>query len=119
MLIRSFCHKYQQFRSDSSIAHSLREKVNQLPPIPIHPEGYLQEWQGPVLENDIGHRHVSHLVGFFPDDFAFSLGPDYVEAGKKPCTGELLMEATLPAGIVHGLSTYLLAFKSQDMFANI
>jgi alpha-L-fucosidase 2 len=83
MLIGSFCQKYQQFRSDSSIAHSLREKVNQLPPIPIHPEGYLQEWQGPVLENDIGHRHVSHLVGFFPDDFAFSLGPDYVEAGKK------------------------------------
>jgi alpha-L-fucosidase 2 len=83
MLIRSFAKKYQHFGTNSTLANKLIHKISQLPPIPIHPEGYLQEWQKAVHENDVGHRHVSHLVGFFPDDFAFSLGQDYIKSGKQ------------------------------------
>ena len=45
------------------------EKIlKDLPPFQIGRHGQLQEWLDDEVENDPGHRHLSHLIGVFPGE---------------------------------------------------
>ncbi|MGH9607301.1 MAG: glycoside hydrolase family 95 protein [Terracidiphilus sp.] len=48
----------------------LRSRViaarQRIPPIPISPEGRIQEWPKDYRETDPGHRHLSHLWALYP-----------------------------------------------------
>lgn len=90
MLIRAFVWEYQKWLASCDdypvqapeILRQLEQKVKRLPEIPIHSDGYLQEWQHTYKEVSVGHRHLSHLVGYFPNDYGFQLGLDYIRAAE-------------------------------------
>ena len=45
------------------------EKIlSEIPPFRVGRHGQLQEWLDDEVENDPGHRHVSHLIGVFPGE---------------------------------------------------
>lgn len=46
----------------------------------IGDDGRLLEWGEPLCEFEPGHRHISHLYGFYPSDI---LGDEYRDAVKK------------------------------------
>ncbi len=55
---------------DAPFRTNIANLLSQLPPEQIGSGGQLQEWLEDVDSNgyDAGHRHCSHLVGFFPGD---------------------------------------------------
>jgi alpha-L-fucosidase 2 len=44
------------------------DALGRLAPVPIGPDGRLQEWWRPFSEEEPGHRHLSHLWGLYPGD---------------------------------------------------
>lgn len=66
---------------DSSIAERLREAIPGLAPHRISSNGYLMEWLEDYPEEDIHHRHVSHLYGLHPgNQISPSKTPELAEA---------------------------------------
>ena len=62
-------------------AIAVRERT---PPIPISPEGRIQEWPRDYRETDPGHRHQSHLWALFPgDEITLHGTPELARAAKK------------------------------------
>jgi len=53
---------------DDNLCHELENAYKKLPPFKIGKFGQLQEWMEDVKENDVGHRHISHLFASYPDD---------------------------------------------------
>jgi alpha-L-fucosidase 2 len=53
---------------DNSFRNQIANAEKKLPPFKIGKFGQLQEWMDDVKENDIGHRHISHLFAAYPDD---------------------------------------------------
>jgi alpha-L-fucosidase 2 len=53
---------------DQDLCSELENAYKRLPPLKIGKFGQLQEWMEDVKENDIGHRHISHLFASYPDD---------------------------------------------------
>ncbi len=51
---------------DAQYADSLYDAIRQFPPMQVSEEGYLMEWMEDYKEQDIHHRHVSHLYGLHP-----------------------------------------------------
>ncbi|WP_430146702.1 glycoside hydrolase family 95 protein [Paenibacillus rhizolycopersici] len=50
----------------------------------IGPDGRLQEWSEPFAEAEPGHRHVSHLIGFYPGDaITVRQTPELTEAVRR------------------------------------
>lgn len=50
----------------------------------IGPDGRLQEWSEPFAEAEPGHRHVSHLYGFYPGDaITVRQTPELAEAVRR------------------------------------
>lgn len=45
-----------------------RAMLQKLPPLKIGSKGQLLEWNREFVEQEPGHRHVSHLVGLYPMD---------------------------------------------------
>ncbi|WP_436924423.1 glycoside hydrolase family 95 protein [Halosimplex amylolyticum] len=56
---------------DADFAADLRDALDRLPPMQVGDDGALQEWLTDYEEVNPGHRHVSHLVGFYPADVLF------------------------------------------------
>jgi alpha-L-fucosidase 2 len=52
--------------SDNALAQSIRTTQARLPPFQISSFGGIQEWIEDYREQDPGHRHFSHLWGFYP-----------------------------------------------------
>ena len=59
----------------------LREIFEKLDTIKIGKDGRILEWGEELEENEIGHRHVSHLYFAFPSDM--DLGEEYETAAKE------------------------------------
>lgn len=51
---------------DKDYTAALAAALKRFPPMQISKEGYLQEWLTDYREQDIHHRHVSHLYGLYP-----------------------------------------------------
>ncbi|MGI5959763.1 MAG: glycosyl hydrolase family 95 catalytic domain-containing protein [Massiliimalia sp.] len=62
---REACHILGE---DPQLEQELDEALRRLPPLKTGPEGQLLEWSKPFEEHDLGHRHVSHLVGLYPGE---------------------------------------------------
>lgn len=58
---------------DADYAAKLREALEKFPPMQISKGGYLQEWLEDYKEQDVHHRHVSHLYGLHPGNL---ISPD-------------------------------------------
>lgn len=56
---------------DHGFAADLEAAMDRLPPMQVGESGALQEWLTDYEEVNPGHRHVSHLVGFYPSDVCF------------------------------------------------
>ncbi len=67
--------------SDAELHTRARAALAKLPPFKIGKTGSLQEWPEDYVENEPGHRHISHLFALFPDDQITSRGtPELAQA---------------------------------------
>ena len=55
----------------------------QMPPLKLAANGTLQEWIEDYEETEIGHRHISHLLGLYPLNLISPKDPVFFEAAKK------------------------------------
>ena len=53
---------------DSDFRAAVKAKLDRLPPYKIGRRGNLQEWSLDWDDPEPEHRHVSHLIGLYPDD---------------------------------------------------
>ena len=70
-------------KKDLFISQLISAKENLLKPA-IGSDGRIQEWAKPYIENEPGHRHLSHLYALYPGNAFNSVQtPTYWEAAKK------------------------------------
>ena len=63
---------------------TLSETKQRLLPLQIGKQGRLQEWSKDFEDEDVHHRHVSHLVGVYPGRLITEQSaPDLFQAAKK------------------------------------
>ena len=68
---------------DHDFAQKVAEIKEQLPPVQIGEDGTIQEWIHDYEEVEVGHRHMSHLLGLYPLAQITEETPDLFEAAKK------------------------------------
>ena len=69
---------------DSELRAELKAAVDRLPPEQIGKHGQLQEWLYDFDEPEPTHRHLSHLIGFYPSDQITRRGtPELAAAVRK------------------------------------
>jgi len=69
--------------TDADFVKVVREAQAKLPPVRISSKGTIQEWIKDYEEVEIGHRHMSHLLGLYPLAQITPATPDLFEAAKK------------------------------------
>lgn len=68
---------------DHEFANELEEIRKKLPPVQIGGDGTIQEWIHDYEEVEIGHRHMSHLLGLYPLSQITEENPQLFDAAKK------------------------------------
>jgi alpha-L-fucosidase 2 len=83
---------------DSSFATNIAALSDQLPPEQVGTNGQLQEWLEDVDGSgyDAGHRHCSHLVGFFPGD---EISPYYTPATASAAKTSVYLRGYANSGL--------------------
>ena len=71
---------------DDDYAADLREALEKFPPMQISKGSYLQEWLEDYKEQDVHHRHVSHLYGLHPGNL---ISPDATPELANACRATL------------------------------
>ena len=69
--------------TDHLFANELTELKTKLPPLQIGENGTIQEWIHDYEEVEIGHRHMSHLLGLYPLAQITEGDPVLYDAAKK------------------------------------
>ena len=69
--------------TDHEFAGELKEIKKKLPPVQIGENGTIQEWIHDYEEVEVGHRHMSHLLGLYPLAQITEGKPELFEAAKK------------------------------------
>ncbi|WP_340024999.1 glycoside hydrolase family 95 protein [Paenibacillus sp. FSL K6-1096] len=73
----------EQLGLDGEFAVELESARARLLPLQVGAGGRLQEWSADVEDEDVHHRHVSHLVGVYPGrSVTASLVPELFEAAR-------------------------------------
>lgn len=67
-LFGAVCQSAAILGVDTAFATRLEEAANRLAPNQVNDKGCLMEWLRDYKEEDIHHRHVSHLFGLYPGD---------------------------------------------------
>jgi len=71
-------------QTDQDLSREIQKKLEQLPPVPVNPDGRIGEWSEDFTESEAGHRHFSHLFALFPGDgIACTRTPLLAGAAKK------------------------------------
>jgi alpha-L-fucosidase 2 len=71
------------FGIDQALCKQMEEALGKLPPLQIGKYGQLQEWLVDFEDEDVHHRHVSHLYGVFPGaELTEESSPELFEAAK-------------------------------------
>lgn len=69
---------------DDSYAHSLKNKANNLKWLETGSDGRLLEWDKEYKEQDIHHRHTSHVYGLYPGTtISVENTPHFADACRK------------------------------------
>jgi alpha-L-fucosidase 2 len=68
---------------DQVFAEKIKEARKNLPPIQIGENSTIQEWIQDYEEVEIGHRHMSHLLGLYPLAQITPETPQLFEAAQK------------------------------------
>lgn len=80
-LFRNCIKACKDLNTDDAFRKQLEEAIDQLPPYQIGRFGQLQEWLYDFKENEVTHRHLSHLFGVYPDDdITLRKTPDLIKA---------------------------------------
>lgn len=53
---------------EDDLLSDIKNRLAKLPTLKIGSQGQLLEWQQEYVENEPGHRHLSHLYGLFPGE---------------------------------------------------
>ena len=61
-------HASQILNIDSDMHQTWQSILDRLPGLKLGSKGQLLEWDRELEEQEPGHRHISHLVGFFPGE---------------------------------------------------
>ena len=69
--------------TDHLFAEKIGEIRKQLPPVQIGENGTIQEWIHDYEEVEVGHRHMSHLLGLYPLAQITPEDPELFEAAQK------------------------------------
>jgi alpha-L-fucosidase 2 len=68
---------------DADFRKQLADARAKLPPFKVGRFGQLQEWQEDYVEQDLGHRHISHLFALFPSNLITVRGtPELARAAR-------------------------------------
>lgn len=67
---------------DYDFKNILKQALDKINPFKISSGGYLQEWETDFEDQDIHHRHVSHLYGLYPGKTITPETPDLFEAAR-------------------------------------
>jgi alpha-L-fucosidase 2 len=67
-LFSNVIHAAEILNKDLSFRDTVRQKLNQLPPMQIGHFGQLQEWIFDWDKRNDHHRHISHLFGLYPSN---------------------------------------------------
>ncbi len=69
---------------DSNLQQKWQNMLNKMPQLKIGSKGQLLEWNEEFEETEPGHRHLSHLIGLYPDaTFTKEKTPKLFEAAAK------------------------------------
>ena len=82
-LFNNFTRAASILHVDKSLSDQVTAAQKKLPPIKISPIGTIQEWIQDFEETELGHRHISHLLGLYPLDLISPKDPAIFEAAKK------------------------------------
>ena len=82
-LFNNFTRASSILNVDKSLADKVMAAQKKLPPMKISALGTIQEWIEDFEETELGHRHISHLLGLYPLDLISPKNPAIFEAAKK------------------------------------
>ena len=82
-LIDNCIEASQLLDKDQDFARQLKDIQEQLPPVQIGENGTIQEWIKDYEEVEVGHRHMSHLLGLYPLAQITEETPELYEAARK------------------------------------
>lgn len=68
---------------DKPLCDTLRNRLENLLPFQVGAFGRLQEWNKDFMDEDIHHRHVTHLVSLYPFDQITPATPELFAAARK------------------------------------
>jgi alpha-L-fucosidase 2 len=68
---------------DADFIQKIKEAQKKLPPVKISSDGTIQEWIKDYEEVEVGHRHMSHLLGLHPLAQITPQTPEMYEAAGK------------------------------------
>ena len=79
---------------DAAYQQTLRDAIDQLPPMQIGSRKQLQEWLIDADGSDMHHRHISHLYGLFPSNQISPYSHNELFAAAKQTLNDRGDEAT-------------------------
>ena len=82
-LIDNCIEASQLLDKDQDFAGKLKDIKDKLPPVQIGENGTIQEWIKDYEEVEVGHRHMSHLLGLYPLAQITEETPELYEAARK------------------------------------
>ncbi|MDM1292712.1 glycoside hydrolase family 95 protein [Sphingobacterium sp. N143] len=83
-VFNNFIHASTVLHADAALRDSVRQSLQQLPPMQIGQHGQLQEWLSDLDRTNDHHRHISHLYGLFPSgQISPFRNPELAQAAKN------------------------------------
>ena len=82
-LFGAFDEVSETLDEDPDLRAKVAEMRTKIPPQQIGEHGRLLEWQEDYLEQDVGHRHISHMFAVFPGRQITPATPEFAAAAKK------------------------------------
>ncbi|MCJ7579717.1 MAG: glycoside hydrolase family 95 protein [Candidatus Aminicenantes bacterium] len=83
-LFNKVCQSADILHIDPDFQKTIQESLSRLYPYQIGEKGNLQEWYYDWEDADPKHRHMSHLIGLFPDNqISPFTNPDLAEACRR------------------------------------